>query len=157
MPPALSSHFCLPAVTNAIPLCLQSMLRRCRVSEHAHDPNSNSSLTPNSKLSLEQPTPNSSLTLAFSSCCPGSHSSGGTSHSSPLQLSSLHHLPLPERHHLFPVASPHHSRLPGASGISPSQLALSTFSAHPLAVGGSHSRCPTDPVWHLPPVCFHSL
>ena len=140
MPPALSSHFCLPAVTNAIPLCLQSMLRR---------------LPSVNKVKL--PTPNSSLTLAFSSCCPGSHSSGGTSHSSPVQLSSLHHLPLPERHHLFPVASPHHSRLPGASGISPSQLALSTFSAHPLAVGGSHSRCPTDPVWHLPPVCFHSL
>ena len=21
----------------------------------------------------------------------------------------------------------------------------------------SHSRCPTDPVWYLPPVCFHSF
>ena len=56
-------------------------------------------------------TPNSSLTLPFSSCCPGSRSSGGASHSSPPQLSSLHHLPLSERYHLFSVASPHHSWL----------------------------------------------
>lgn len=99
-------------------------------------------------------TPNSSLTLPFSSCCPGSHSSGGTSHSSPPQLSSLHHLPLSERYRLLPVASPHHSRL------APWRLwrfPLTAFFVHFLcsSLHGwlvSLQMPTTDPVRYLPPV-----